>query len=114
MPSEWTLEPGDLSGDATAADQFNESSVWHNSVQGDDAVYLATWTEAKMKTETLRRLRELCDDPVKVDIMTMFSTHVVYYFDETTLPSDPRESDWMEIKMGIMQGKIIPLDLTRL
>ena len=77
-------------------------------------MYLATWTEAKTKTETLRPLRELCDDPVKVDIMTMFATHALHYFDEATLPSDPRESDWMEIRMGIMQGTIIPVDLTRL
>ena len=77
-------------------------------------MYLATWTEAQSRTETLRRLRLLCDDPIKMDIMTMFATHAVQFFDETTLPSNPHEREWMEIQLGMMQGKVTPVDLTRL
>ena len=77
-------------------------------------MYLATWSEGKTRTQTLIRLRSLCDNSVQTDIMTMFATHAMYFFDEKTPPTNPRESDWMWIQSGIMQGEIIPTDLTKL
>ena len=77
-------------------------------------MYLATWSEGKTRTQTLARLRELCDTAIQADIMTMFATHAVYFFDETTPPTNPRESDVLCIQSGIIQGEIVPVDLTKL
>ena len=77
-------------------------------------MYLATWSEGKTRTQTLARLRALCDNAIQTDIMTMFATNAVYFFDETSPPTNLRESDWMWIQSGIMQGEIVPVDLTKL
>ena len=104
VPTEVPPQPTDSANRPYGTIQFREMLE----------MYLATWSEGKTRTQTLARLRALCGNAIQTDIRTMFATHAVYFFDETTPPTNPRESDGMWIQSGIMQSGIVPVDLTKL
>ena len=77
-------------------------------------MYVNNWSEGQTRTKTLSILRQLCETAVQEDIMMMFQTHAVYFFDEKTLPVDSHENDFFWIQSGIMNGEIDAANLTEL
>ena len=75
-------------------------------------MYVKHWNEGQTRTKTLMILRSLCETAIQEDIMMMFETHAVYFFEETTLPTNSHESEFERVQLGIMNGEIAPANLT--
>ena len=75
-------------------------------------MYVNTWNQGQTRTKTLMILRSLWETAIQEEIMMMFETHAVYFFEETTPPTNSHESEFDRAQYRIMKGEIAPTNLT--
>ena len=75
-------------------------------------MYWKNWDKGQTRTKTRLILRSMCETAIQEDIIMMFETHAVYFFEETTPPTNSHESSFDRVQCRIMNGEIAPANLT--
>ena len=72
--------------------------------------YTVCWDQGKTRSMTLEIMKSMCGTETEEDMMIMFAAHAMHFFQENSLPIDPKEEEeeFVKVQEAVASGVTVP------